>query len=98
MDSGYLFCDLVNLETIQGVETIDTSKVIYINYMFAEVGNKSKNITLDLSNFSAASDANLNGILFETNSLSESNLKTNTEFAKVLENYTASAYLNNQDN
>ena len=47
-DSSLMFAYLINLDSITGLDILDTSNVTNMSYMFASTGFNSQNFTLDL--------------------------------------------------
>ena len=70
-DSSYLFCEFDKLETIEGLEYLDTSNVTNMNHMFSTCESLIK---LDLSNFDTSNVTDMSDMFSYSSSLPELNL------------------------
>ncbi len=62
-DSSFLFAGYENLESIEGLENVDTSKVANMSYMFADNPYLRE---LDLSNFDTSKVTNMSGMFYNS--------------------------------
>ena len=66
-NSSYLFNNFKNLDNINNMSVLNTSKVTNMSYMFAQTGYSSKVITLDLGNkFDTSKVTNMMYMFYET--------------------------------
>ena len=78
-DSSYLFCEFDKLETIEGLEYLDTSNVTNMNHMFSTCESLIK---LDLSNFDTSNVTDMSDMFSYSRSLPELDL-SNFDTSKV---------------
>ena len=65
-DASYYFAYMSNLEQINNLEGLDTSKVTHMRYMFYCTGRNSKNLTLDLSGLDTSNVTSMYQMFYET--------------------------------
>ena len=63
-DMSYWFFGLNGIESIEGLELLDTSMTINMSCMFENAGYNNPNFTLDVSNFDTSSVTDMSGMFF----------------------------------